>query len=111
MVYELLKVYSENFMLMETKKVLTCLKYDQRQADIKVEWGWESITKSGHFDTLTRIWHSGGRDGYEDIVEGGFGLISQKEGLKIKGTFRRPSRPIHFSMPISFVLLSILSQI
>ena len=71
-----MKVYSENFMLMETKKVLTCLKYDQRQADIKVEWGWESITKSGHFDTLTRIWHSGGRDGYEDIVEEVLGLIS-----------------------------------
>ena len=66
-VYELVKVYSENFMLMETKKVLTCLKYEQRQADIKVEWGWESITKSGHFDTLTRIWQSRGRDGYMRI--------------------------------------------
>ena len=42
-VYELMKVYSENFMLMETKKVLTCLKYDQRQADIKGEWGWNQL--------------------------------------------------------------------
>ena len=42
-IYELMKVYSENFTLMETKKVLTCLKYDQRQADIKGEWGWNQL--------------------------------------------------------------------
>ena len=36
----------------------------------------ESITKSGHFDTLTRIWQSGGEMVYEDIVEEVFGLIS-----------------------------------